>query len=383
MAPRAKQDASSAAFGPVTGPSPADASSVQDIARFRRTDPTTLSRSLRGDLDWIVMKCLEKDRTRRYETANGLAMDVRRYLASEPIEAGPPSGVYRLRKFVTRNRGPVAAGLAIAIVLMLGTVGTSVGLMRALAAETDAEQRADTLADMVEFLESQLAASDTVLFYSSTEHGKRRTVPILREAAEERERVLGPDSPHTLFSMMLVGNRLARQGKMTEAEQYHRRALDAARGVLADDDVLMISILSFNGLTLHRLGRLDEAEALGAEAVRHARIRFSDPDLAEWIPIWAALMRYGNTLRDMERFEHAEEVLLEAHAARESLLGTHVRPGSPAKYLAELYDAWHASEPDAGYDSKAAEWRDRFRGRKKPTVSENGFEVEVSTASGD
>ena len=307
------------------------------------------------------MKCLEKDRARRYDTANGLAMEIQRHLKNEPVLAGPPKVVYRLRKFVTRNRGPVAAGVAIAIALVLGTAGTGVGLMRALAAETDAEQRADTLAEVVAFLDSQLADLDTVLLYSTSEHGKRRTVPNLREAAEERERVLGPDSPRTLFSMMMVGNRLARQGNLSEAEQYHRRALDGARGVLANDDVLMINILSHYGSILQKLGRLDEAEALGAEAARRARNRFSDQDLDEWVPIWGTLMRYGNTLRDMERFEQAEAVLLEAHATRESLLGTHVRPGSPVRYLAELYDAWHASQPGTGYDAKAAEWRKRRR----------------------
>ena len=64
---------------------------------------------MRGELDWIVMKCLEKDRARRYETANGLAADVQRYLADEPVTAGPPSAAYRLRKFARRNKGVLAA----------------------------------------------------------------------------------------------------------------------------------------------------------------------------------------------------------------------------------------------------------------------------------
>ena len=68
------------------------------IAAARKTEPERLPRLVRGELDWIVMKCLEKDRTRRYETANGLARDVERYLADEPVEACPPSASYRLRK---------------------------------------------------------------------------------------------------------------------------------------------------------------------------------------------------------------------------------------------------------------------------------------------
>ncbi len=78
--------------------------------------PNRLSQLVRGDLDWIVMKCLEKDRTRRYETANGLAPDMQRYLADEPVEACPPSAMYRFRKFARRNK----AALVMAIVSRLG-----------------------------------------------------------------------------------------------------------------------------------------------------------------------------------------------------------------------------------------------------------------------
>ena len=70
----------------------------------RSTDAAKLSLLLRGDLDWIVMRCLEKDRTRRYETANGLALDIQRHLDNEPVVARPPSTAYRLRKFVRRHR---------------------------------------------------------------------------------------------------------------------------------------------------------------------------------------------------------------------------------------------------------------------------------------
>src|SRR5262249_27849405 len=79
------------------------------ISALRKLEPRKLTRLVRGDLDWITMKCLEKDRGRRYETANALAMDVQRYLADEPVLAGPPSSGYRLRKLLRRNKGPVLA----------------------------------------------------------------------------------------------------------------------------------------------------------------------------------------------------------------------------------------------------------------------------------
>src|SRR5205823_6596145 len=86
-------------------------SSVENIARRRRMEPGALRKRLRGDLDWIVMKCLEKNRTRRYETASNLAADVERHLKNEPVAAGPPNTLYTLRKFVTRNKWPAALGV--------------------------------------------------------------------------------------------------------------------------------------------------------------------------------------------------------------------------------------------------------------------------------
>jgi tetratricopeptide (TPR) repeat protein len=98
--------------------------SLASIAAVRATEPARLSKLLHGELDWIVMKCLEKDRTRRYETANGLALDVQRYLADQPVEACPPSIAYRLRKFARRNRtGLVITALFLLFVVLLGGGG--------------------------------------------------------------------------------------------------------------------------------------------------------------------------------------------------------------------------------------------------------------------
>src|SRR5208283_1250185 len=76
---------------------------IATVSICRKTEPAKLSRAIRGELDWITMKCLEKDRDRRYETANALAADIQRYLANEPVLACPPSAGYRLRKFIGRN----------------------------------------------------------------------------------------------------------------------------------------------------------------------------------------------------------------------------------------------------------------------------------------
>src|SRR5262249_51741758 len=95
------------------------------VAAQRRTEPRQLLRTVRGDLDWIVMKALEKDRNRRYETASAFAADVQRYLADEPVLACPPSAGYRLRKFARRNKRALvtACVIGVALLLVVGSLG--------------------------------------------------------------------------------------------------------------------------------------------------------------------------------------------------------------------------------------------------------------------
>jgi len=107
------------------------------IAAARKTEPAKLARLVRGELDWIVLKALEKDRTRRYETASGFAADVLYYLADEPVQACPPTAGYRFRKFVRRNKGPVVAASVIVLCLVGGIIGTSAGLVWAVRERDD------------------------------------------------------------------------------------------------------------------------------------------------------------------------------------------------------------------------------------------------------
>ncbi len=104
--------------------------SLPSVAAQRSLEPDQLTRLIRGDLDWIVMKALEKERSRRYETANGFARDLQRYLADEVVEARPTSTTYRLRKFFRRNKGLVRAVAAVFLLLVAGIVGTSWGMLR-------------------------------------------------------------------------------------------------------------------------------------------------------------------------------------------------------------------------------------------------------------
>jgi eukaryotic-like serine/threonine-protein kinase len=112
---------------------------LASIAASRAIEPAHLQRALVGDLDWIVMKAIEKDRGRRYETANGFAADVLRHLANEPVLAAPPSTVYRLRKLVRKHRGAVTAACLIVVALLAGIVGTTLGLIEANTRRREAE----------------------------------------------------------------------------------------------------------------------------------------------------------------------------------------------------------------------------------------------------
>src|SRR4029077_10986659 len=111
--------------------------SAPSAAALRHTEPRKLAALLRGELDWVVMKCLEKQRDRRYETANGLARDIQRYLANEVVEARPPSAGYRVRKFVGRHKGQVLAAGLFLLALLAGIAGTTWGLIREAKANTE------------------------------------------------------------------------------------------------------------------------------------------------------------------------------------------------------------------------------------------------------
>ncbi len=124
---------------------------ISTVSTQRSSDPRHLSRLFQGELDWIVMKSLDKDRNRRYETAAALAADVEHYLRDEPVLASPPSARYRLRKFLRRNKGPVLAASLILLTLVGGIVGTTWGLIRVgqvLDDERQSRERADQQSEL-------------------------------------------------------------------------------------------------------------------------------------------------------------------------------------------------------------------------------------------
>ncbi len=134
---------------------------LSTISARRKIEPAKLSALVKGDLDWIVMKALEKDRSRRYETASALSADVRRFLAEEPIEARPPSAWYRFSKFARRHKVSLTAATVVAAALLLGSIASTWQALRATAAERaarDQKRQADAAKERAESRSSELAA---------------------------------------------------------------------------------------------------------------------------------------------------------------------------------------------------------------------------------
>jgi serine/threonine protein kinase len=203
---------------------------LADVAAARGAEPARLAKLLRGELDWIVMKCLEKDRSRRYETASDLARDVDRYLHGEPVEAGPPSAGYRLRKYARRH-WPAFATAASFVALLLAATAVSAWLaVRATRAEREASSARDAAA-----LYRELLLLDPKLRGVPNDHPERATAliqlgkvllqigrpaeaePILRECLAIRTRQQPEDWP-AFNARALLGEALLGQQKYAEAE---------------------------------------------------------------------------------------------------------------------------------------------------------------------
>jgi WD40 repeat protein len=189
---------------------------LPSVAANRGTEPAKLSRLMKGELDWLVMKALEKDRTRRYDTANGLARDIQRYLADEVVEARPPSAGYRLKKFVRRHKGQVIAASLVLLALVGGIVGTTLGLFEAKRQEEIA--RGET-------------AEKEKAFLAEADRVKERDDALKKEAlrVKERDEALDEsnyrlDSSNFLLAVAAYDNRdvhLARR-RLESIQAKHR-----------------------------------------------------------------------------------------------------------------------------------------------------------------
>src|SRR5262249_51351635 len=216
-----------------------------NIAANRKLEPRKLTRLVHGDLDWIVMKCLEKERGQRYETANGLAMDVQRYLADESILARPPSAGYRLRKFARKNRRLLATMAGFMLLLIAGVVASTWQAFRARNAEVAAQVERD---------HALQAEADAMRQRDRAEEGFRQA----RQAVDDYFTQVSESK-----LLHVPGMHPLRKELLESARKYYQRFLDE-RG---DDPSLRGDL----GQTWYRLGRITDDLGIKPEALAALR----------------------------------------------------------------------------------------------------------------
>jgi tetratricopeptide (TPR) repeat protein len=326
------------------------------------SDPTR-RRDLKRELDWIVMKAIEKDRTRRYDTAAAFANDIERFLTDRPVEAGPPSTGYRVAKFVKRNRVPVIVSGIVVASLITGAILMGIGFVRAerqrklavaaqrhaMTQQLKAEQVARFLSDMLATAGPHRAQGrdttllrailDTTLERGETELREQPEVraqlfavigrtyrelalyaqaeKVIREALELRRIHLGRNDPATLESLGDLANVLLDQGKLADAEPIVRDVI-ARRAALLGPDAMSVA-QAMNDLSyIHQmLGRLDDAEAVQRDALRLVRknVQTDHADLA------AALNQMARILNLNGKYDEAEKLATEGLEMRRRLHG--------------------------------------------------------------
>jgi non-specific serine/threonine protein kinase/serine/threonine-protein kinase len=307
----------------------------ETVSVNRQSDPKRLVRLFRRELDWIVMNCLERDRTRRYETANGLARDVQRYLNDEPVEACPPSPAYRLRKFALAHRRLLGVAAAFTLILAAATVVSTHQAVRAKLAESATglerdkalaeKERADkqvAIARAVnDFLQKDLLGqADIANQAAGKERNKNITVRELLDRAAQgiearfqgqgqteaavrltlgtayrglgeypeaqkhldrslllRERELGPNHPATLESLQALAGLNSDRGQYAEAERLYQQVLGSRRANLGPDHPDTLQTLNDLGDAYTYRGRYQDAERLLKQVLERRQARLG-PD---------------------------------------------------------------------------------------------------------
>jgi serine/threonine protein kinase len=295
----------------------ADRDTLPATAEARGTEPKQLVNLLRGDLDCIAMKSLEKDRTRRYGTPSELAVDIRRYLNHEPVVARPASAGYRLRKYTRRHR--VAVGVAAGLVLLLAafSILQAVQLRRITRERDRANRERDRATRITDFMTDMFKVSDPsqalgnsvtareILDKASKEMGTglakdpevqsqmmrvmattylnlglyARAHELAKRALDTRMTLHGPDDPETLELMSQIGGILDSEGRAAEAEKLTRQALARERLVLGPEDLLTLDATDRLAVILEKQAHYEEVEKLerGSLPVLSRKLGPEDP----------------------------------------------------------------------------------------------------------
>lgn len=331
---------------------------VRTISHSEPAPLGSLDRTLRGDIQTIVGKAMEKDRSRRYQSASDLAMDIQRLLRDEPILARPPSRVYLFRKFAARNRA-VVVGACTAVALLIGGIAaTSVQAVRAEHARARAREEADLARSANEFLTGMLAAANP-------EEGNERELTVremVDRAAELLERQEGTTTTNPRVAMSLhstLSTTYRTLGRAAEAVSQAERAVALAESTAGIDPTEAIDARRTLAIGLAELGKLEESERmtrdclaalesrLGPHALETARARgelgrvlLESGNLAEAEPTLrtaledlctaegerhpdaiSALDHLGLTLQRLGRFDESEAIERKGLKIREEVFG--------------------------------------------------------------
>jgi serine/threonine protein kinase len=194
------------------------------------TETPVLSRLLRGDLDWIVMKAIEKERSRRYATASELAEDIHRHLRHEPVQAGPPGTTYRLRKFLARNRAVVVSGTLVAIALVVGIITTTSAMLSAHRHANTAQEQAEHALAALDFLMGTLSLTNPEVALNP----EVSVLTLLRHTSERVAETFTDNPGAELRLRSTIGRAYSALSREELAESHLRRAVELADQFIAD-----------------------------------------------------------------------------------------------------------------------------------------------------
>lgn len=346
-----------------------------EIARRRKSDPDQLARALRGDLDWIVMKCLAKDRRERYATVSALADDIGRYLEQQPVSAMPPSATYKLRKFARRNRGAVIVGVLVTIALLTATgVSISFGVSearerraadsataRAQKAEAEAEARADALEQVAAFQAAQLSGIDARTM------GVRLRNDVLDMAREAAAHAQLPqdevDARVADLADLIAGGDFTGLALETLEDTFYEPALEAIEVEFGDQPLLQAQLLQTIASTLRNVGLIAAATAPQTQAleIRRDALGGEHPDTLD------SITEMGLLLRAQGKSAEAEPYYREALEKRQRVLGDeHEDTLSSLNNMAALLEAQGKPSEAEPFYRTALEMRRRILGDDHP-----------------
>jgi hypothetical protein len=309
------------------------------IARQRGTDPSKLLKMVEGDLDWIVMQCLEKDRARRYETASRLAGDVQRHLNHEPVEACPPSVIYTFGKFARRHRTALAVSTVLVVTL---AVATGISARQAIRA-TRAEKRAATEAAASEAVNNFLR--NDLLAQAAPDHQPDRDIRLRTVLDRAAKKITGRFGGQPLVEASIeetVGNTYGSLGDYPLMQKHLNRALELRQAALGPADPKTLSVMGGIVLSLRSQGKFKEAETLGAKTLELQR-RVSGPEHPDTL---STMMSLASAYYLDGKWAEAEKLDLECLEIRKRTLGPeNIDTLRTMNNLAILY----------GYEGKLAE----------------------------